>query len=197
MMAAGVGAFAIPALRRSSGMFGQCLAIPRAAYDAVGGHEAVKGHTLENLFLSRRLRAAATPVRCCGGRGILDVRMYPHGLGELASGWSKAFLSGAMVTPLPVLSLAVGWLFAAVLVVSMLILTLVAGETADAVSWTVAYVCMAAQIGLQLKRLGTFKWYAYVFYFVPLAFYIITFGAGALKRVLGIRSNWKGRAVDD
>ena len=196
MMAAGVGAFAVPGLRNRSGLFGQCLAISREAYRGAGGHEAVKSHTLENLFLSRRLRAASTPIRCCGGHGILDVRMYPHGVRELADGWSKAFVSGAMATPLPILALATGWLSAAALAVLMLIVEFVTGDTANAVCWTGAYGCVAAQLGFQLKRLGSFKWYASACYPVPLVFYMVVFGAAAMKRLLGVQTAWKGRAID-
>jgi len=196
MMAAGVGAFAAPGLRRRSGLFGPCLALSREAYRGAGGHKAVKSRTLENLYLSRRLRAAGTPIRCCGGRGLLDVRMYPHGVRELAAGWSKAFVSGALATPPPILALATGWLCAAALAALMLIIELATRDAAHAVWWTGAYGCVAAQIGFQLKRLGSFQWYASACYPVPLVFYMVVFGAAAVKRLLGVRTEWQGRAID-
>jgi 4,4'-diaponeurosporenoate glycosyltransferase len=197
MMAAGVGAFTIPMPARKLGMFGQCLAIRREAYARAGGHEAVKNRTLENLFLSQRLRAAGVPYVCYGGRDVLHVRMYPHDARELAEGWSKAFVSGAAVTPPLVMSLAVAWLFAAALVVAILIETLLFESVLSTVGWLGAYTCFAVQIGVQLRRLGAFAWYAAACYPVPLFFYMGVFGAAlANKRLRGGRAEWKGRPID-
>jgi hypothetical protein len=122
--------------------------------------------------------------------------MYRHGVRELIAGWSKAFVSGAGATPLSILLLAIGWLFAAALVAMMPIVELVSGDAETAACWMGAYGCMAAHIGWQLKRFGSFKLYAAACYPIPLVFYMAVFGTAAVKRALGVRAAWKGRAID-
>ncbi|HET7456004.1 MAG TPA: glycosyltransferase family 2 protein [Gemmatimonadaceae bacterium] len=83
---------------------GQCLLVTRAAYDAAGGHAAVRDRVSEDLVLAQRVFAAAghdgpRRVSLILGGDQLATRMY-RSLGELIRGWRKnMYAGGAESTP--------------------------------------------------------------------------------------------------
>lgn len=166
------------------GLFGQMLLVDRESYLHVGGHAAVRGRTLENVFLAALFREAGIPVRSLTKRGVFSFRMYPHGLRELVEGWTKGFASGAGQTPKPVLLLIVAWMIGLMLPVLVLPFT----------TWAaVAYLLCVAHVAWVSRQVGAFRWYAVVLYPVPLLFFFAVFTRSALcsgKPVI-----WKGRAI--
>jgi 4,4'-diaponeurosporenoate glycosyltransferase len=166
------------------GLFGQMLLVDRESYRRVGGHESVKGRTLENFFLASLFREAGIPVRSMTGKGMLAFRMYPNGPRELVEGWTKGFASGAGQTPKPRLLLIIAWLSALVMAVSLLPVGLL-GVT--------IYLLCAVQLHLLLRRVGAFRWYTALLYPVPLAFYFVVFARSALRS--GKQVTWKGRTI--
>ena len=167
-----------------TGLFGQMLLVDRASYWRVGGHAAVRGRTLENVFLAALFRQAGVTVRSMTGRGLLALRMYPHGLQELVDGWTKGFASGAGQTPKPVLWLLVAWLSGLMLTVVLLPFT----------AWALAlYGLCAGQVALVLRRVGAFRWYTAAAYPVALVFFFAVFARSAWWS--GRAVTWKGRAI--
>lgn len=73
---------------------GQVLAFRRAAYLALGGHEAVKGEVLEDVALARRARTYGLFL----GGGLFRTRMY-RGYGEAVAGFAKNFLAVHLKNP--------------------------------------------------------------------------------------------------
>ncbi len=55
---------------------GQCMLIRRSAYDAVGGHGAVRGAICEDLELGLLVKRLRGQVRLVEGRRLLSTRMY-------------------------------------------------------------------------------------------------------------------------
>jgi chlorobactene glucosyltransferase len=76
---------------------GQYLLFRRAAYDAVGGHEAVRAEVAEDLALAQRVKRAGLKLRIRGARDALATRMY-RSLPELVEGWSKNLYVGGLQT---------------------------------------------------------------------------------------------------
>ncbi len=72
---------------------GQCLLIRRAAYWAVGGHEAVKDKVLEDIELAQALRRVGFRVGIALGFSHIRVRMYRN-LAEIAQGLGKHAVAG-------------------------------------------------------------------------------------------------------
>ncbi len=72
---------------------GQCFLMPRTAYDAIGGHEAVRDSVAEDLMMAQRTVAAGRRVSLALGREYLSTRMY-DGLASLARGWRKNVYAG-------------------------------------------------------------------------------------------------------
>ena len=67
---------------------GQFLLIERSAYDAAGGHLAVRDRFVEDIALARRVKARGRSSRTAIAPGISSTRMYTS-LGTLVRGWSR------------------------------------------------------------------------------------------------------------
>jgi 4,4'-diaponeurosporenoate glycosyltransferase len=169
------------------GLFGQMLLVDRESYRRVGGHEAVKGRTLENLSLAQQFQAAGILTRSATGRGILSFRMYPNGMGELLEGWTKGFASGASQTPRSVLLLVVAWMAGLMLAPIGLVVT------GDCLRWSAAYLLCAAQVWWFSRRIGSFRRLTALLYPVALIFFFAVFARSAIRS--GKQVNWKGRKI--
>jgi len=79
---------------------GQYLLITRAAYDAAGGHETVRGHVAEDLRLAQTFTTLGLPVHMELAQHHLSTRMYTS-LGEIRRGWGKnVYAAGRDTFPL-------------------------------------------------------------------------------------------------
>ena len=68
---------------------GQLLAFRRDAYRAVGGHQAVAGHIVEDLALARRTRRLGRKLGLALGGDLIAVRMY-DGYRSAVEGFGKS-----------------------------------------------------------------------------------------------------------
>ena len=86
---------------------GQCLWIRRAAYDAMGGHGAVRHEVAEDLALAQHFFRAGRTVSLILGLDQLSTRMYTS-LRELVEGWGKnIYAGGRKAMPLGALGRAI------------------------------------------------------------------------------------------
>jgi glycosyltransferase involved in cell wall biosynthesis len=74
---------------------GQCILIRRGAYEAVGGHGAVRDKVAEDLMLAQRMFQSGRRVSLVVGIEQLSTRMYTS-LAELVRGWGKNIFAGAI-----------------------------------------------------------------------------------------------------
>jgi hypothetical protein len=192
------GAASVNAARRAEDVIanGQCLLVTRAAYDALGGHEAVRDKVAEDLALAQRAFRAGMRVRAVAGIRQLSTRMY-ESLGELVRGWRKnVFAGGRDAVPFGALgravfpfALAAGPLLTlAPALVLVLSLAGVLG-TAWLIWGAVTTAASLAWWGVVYRFAEEPTWYALLF---PLGaatmLYIVL---GAIAR--GSRVAWKGR----
>lgn len=77
-----------------AGAFGQFILFKRAAYEAIGGHEGVKGEVLEDWRMAQKIKAMGLRVGLVEGQDLVRVRMYTSFSG-LWEGWSKNVFHGA------------------------------------------------------------------------------------------------------
>ncbi len=194
LMAAGVAAFTVLGRRVRAGLFGQSLMISREDYFRAGGHRAVRGEILENFFLASRLRRAGIGTSCRGGRGVVEMRMYPDGLRSLVSGWSKAFAAGAAGTPRPVLALTGLWLTGAIVATALLPAgALGAFALLPAV---LLYLLYSLQIFSMLRRLGNYSPLTALLFPAALFFYLGVFTRSWFLLRRGAAVEWKGRRIE-
>jgi chlorobactene glucosyltransferase len=90
-----LGAINDPAKPRSAVANGQYILVRRAAYDALGGHAALRHEIVEDVEFARRLKADGRfRYLLLGGHRIASVRMY-HSVREIWDGFTKNVFMGA------------------------------------------------------------------------------------------------------
>ena len=180
--------------------FGPCLLTTRADYLLAGGHAGVRSAILDDAELAAAYGRAGLPVMCTIGGEAVRMRMYPRGLRQLVEGWTKNIASGATeAEPLSSI-IAVAWVathFAVAAGLLGLLVDLATGSRlpSTAVALPVAYAVVAAEMRRHLMRIGTFRWWTWALFPVPLLVFGLIFARSlVLTRVL--RSvRWKGRAI--
>lgn len=79
---------------------GQFILMSRGAYDAIGGHDAVKDHVAEDLRLAQLATARGLQAHMLLARDELQTRMYTS-LAEIRRGWGKnVYAAGRDTMPL-------------------------------------------------------------------------------------------------
>lgn len=75
---------------RSSKAFanGQYILVDRSAYEAAGGHRAVRDRFVEDIYMARRVKELGLPIRVAVSLEISSTRMYTS-LEKLVRGWSR------------------------------------------------------------------------------------------------------------
>jgi hypothetical protein len=86
---------------------GQFILVSRAAWEAVGGHGAVRANVLDDVGMARALKRAGRPFHLVFMRRLFTCRMYDS-LGALWRGWRKNLFAGLHGRWSAVLALAVG-----------------------------------------------------------------------------------------
>ena len=67
---------------------GQSILISRRAYDAAGGHAAVRDRFVEDIGMAYKVKNLGMPIRVAMTKGLVSCRMYSN-LGQLVRGWSR------------------------------------------------------------------------------------------------------------
>ena len=84
---------------------GQFLLLKRSAYDALGGHSAVREAYLEDVALARAAKRRGLRLECALGKRLLGVRMYDS-LPRYFRGWRRIYLHAFDRRPRALLSRA-------------------------------------------------------------------------------------------
>ena len=180
--------------------FGPCLLTSRADYELVGGHRTVRGEILDDVELARAYDRAGLPVTSFAGADAVSMRSYPGGAAQLVSGWSKNIASGATAAH-PLASLATVLWVCAHHVVALGTLGAVVGATSggpgtSTVLWTAAWLVAALQLRWVLRTAGTFRWWAWALFPLPLLAFDLVFARSVLLTVVRRSVSWRGRPVD-
>ncbi|HEX7052046.1 MAG TPA: glycosyltransferase family 2 protein [Longimicrobiales bacterium] len=174
---------------------GQFILVRRDAYEAVGGHEAIRGEVVEDLRLAQRFVAAGYRMFLAHAEELMTTRMY-RSLRELVEGWTKNVATGARQTVAPWLRPAVPWLVAASFLALWVLPPLVLFGSAIAGRDSIVRAWAAAATGISLVG-----WLvADLRLHVPPG-YVLLYPLGAVMAALifvrsalrGERVVWKGR----
>ncbi|MGH7573922.1 MAG: glycosyltransferase [Longimicrobiales bacterium] len=92
-----------------AGANGQFLLFRREAYEAIGGHEAVRRNIIEDIGLAQQVVRHGRTLFVGYAEELMDTRMY-RSLRGLIEGWSKNLSRGAQQTARPWLRPAMPWL---------------------------------------------------------------------------------------
>jgi glycosyltransferase involved in cell wall biosynthesis len=168
---------------------GQYLLISRAAYDAVGGHQAVATTLLEDVALARAVKQSGRNIFFRYAADAVRTRMY-RSFSQLREGWTKNLV---LLFPSP------GWLA----VQRMTEFFLIAGSAASAVILALrgdpgralfAAILGTALWGLLLRRIrrAHFAWQATLLSLAGLPLFSYLLFRSILAHKKG-RISWKGR----
>lgn len=177
---------------------GQFILVRRPAYEAIGGHEALRGEVVEDQRLAQRFVAAGRRIFLARADDLIETRMY-RSLREIAHGWSKNLALGARQAapawirrPLPwlvVLFIAVVW----ILPPAVLILSLFTAWAAGLQAWALAASLLALAFWIAMyAALRAPPHFALAF---PLASAIVA-ALFVRSTLQGPRIAWKGRNYD-
>ena len=173
---------------------GQLMAFRRDAYDAVGGHAAVRGSVVDDLDLARRVAGARLAGRVMDATSLVRCRMYRNGR-EAAAGFGKNLFAAFGYAILPY-AFVWGWLaYAHLEPVTLLALhaALPGGVAADPTLLVASVMLALGTWLLAYARLRLPLWPALIY---PLTF--VGFLAVAVRSFVdGVRrrGTWKGRSV--
>jgi chlorobactene glucosyltransferase len=79
---------------------GQYILIRRSAYEAAGGHAAVRDRFVEDIYMAKRVKGLGLPIRVAIAPEISSTRMYTS-LGQLVRGWSRILYDALGRSPWP------------------------------------------------------------------------------------------------
>lgn len=72
---------------------GQCMIWQREAYEAIGGHAAVRDNVLEDVTMARLVKRAGYRLHMTDGANVINCRMYQN-WSEVLRGYGKNILAG-------------------------------------------------------------------------------------------------------
>lgn len=174
---------------------GQFILVDREAYEAVGGHEAVRAEVAEDLCLAQRFVAGGQRVFLAHAEDLMWTRMY-ESLGQIVEGWSKNAAIGSRQTVPTWLRPVVPYLIAAYLLLMwvlppvMLLASLLTGTDGVVRGWAAGATAISLAYWLLAgARLRTMRAHA-LLYPLGAAIAAAIFIRSALQ---GPRVVWKGR----
>jgi len=197
ILIAAMGSFTILGkMVKPIGLFGPAIALNEKLYSESGGFAKVKGEILEDLAFGTEFKKRGVKLHCYGGKTTVSFRMYPGGINQLITGWSKGFAMGAVKTSIPVLIMIIAWITGAIGTTRHLIQALAITDISLITLWGLLYIAYAIQIYWMLYRIGNFKPYTALLFPIPLLFFVIVFVYSFL--IIFIRRNvsWKGRTLE-
>ncbi|MET3574391.1 glycosyltransferase [Bhargavaea ullalensis] len=180
---------------KPAGAFGACILCNKKDYDSTGGHAAIREALMDDLAIGQAFLSKGLPVHGVGGKGLIDLRMYPDGLRSLMDGWTKSIGTGASSTHPAVTLLINAWITGALLPLFMIVFAIWAGNP----GWAIAGGLMYAVYGLQIHRLarlaGNFNPLLILLYPFHLLFFTFIFLRSLYFVRIRRRVSWRGRTI--
>lgn len=178
---------------------GQLILVRRAAYEAVGGHAAIKDQILDDVRLAELFKRRGHPIGLRVAPWAFSVRLY-RSLQEIYAGYAKNLYEGMGRRPLiglgAVLFIAVGTLLPFAAALAALALRLVWGWAVPGWEWVgwlfglcLLQLAFRWRIERRDGRSGALAWVH------PISNMVLV--AILLRSVFGVRVQWKGRDFVD
>ena len=164
---------------------GQLLAITRSAYDACGGHQAIRGEVLDDVALFRALKRVGRRGALADGTDVASCHMY-DGWTELRDGYGKSLWAA---TGSPARAAAIAGVLSAAYVLPPLAM-LLRGSRVGAFGYAAAVGGRA----LVAHRTGGRVWPDSLLHPASIATFDYLLARSWLGRIRG-RLTWKGRPL--
>ncbi|MBN2114062.1 MAG: glycosyltransferase [Acidimicrobiia bacterium] len=171
--------------------FGPFLLLVREAYDAAGGHAARAHSIVDDVELSRAVKAAGYPVRLANGSDLVETRWY-ESLGDIWRGFSKNAYGGVGYNPWMAAVVVLGLMPVLLLPFFRLGLGIVGGDIPAAVLWQVALLLANR---LLTSHLGRDPLWSTLFHPVMVAFWGLALAWSAMLSATHRSVVWRDREV--
>ncbi len=170
---------------------GQCLAFRRRAYDALGGHAAVRDNIVEDVALAHRVKARGRRLWMADGGGLITCRMY-RDWPEVREGFGKNILKGHGDS---VLLLGISTIFHWLIFVFPWLWLLVSVISGGALYWPLALVMLG--IGTRMLSAAATRQRVLDGLLMPVSVLLMTRIAGGAvwQRYRYGGPRWKGRTL--
>lgn len=180
----------------TAGSFGPCIVCDRASYEATGGHGAAAESIMDDFALSDVFLANDLPVTNYLGKGLLTMRMYEEGPGQLVEGWTKNLATASRSTHRFVMLLVQLWILGVLMATAAPIIALFTASTVMFVCSIVMYVLYGMHVYTLARKVGNFHALVIIGYPVFILFFVAIF-MYSLFRTHVLRSvMWKGRKIN-
>ena len=120
---------------------GQFMLLTRSAYEAFGGHQAVRREVVEDLAMAQGLVRQGNRILLAHAEDLMETRMY-RSLREITEGWSKNLALGVRLSMPPALGTIALW----------------AAVPLGIVLWVLPPAILVA--GVLLPSLAPYRWWA-------------------------------------
>jgi chlorobactene glucosyltransferase len=172
---------------------GQFMLFRREAYEAFGGHEAVRSEILEDVALARATKRAGYRAVLADGGTLVRTRMY-RGAREVWEGYSKNAYAFFGYSPL---FLAIGVLALAALYVAPVAFILLGALSGDWLLFGIGTAEYLLVVAARLLLSFRFGYGALDAFLHPLSIvYVIAIELNSLRWAVTGKSAWKGRSYD-
>lgn len=186
----------LPLKNKNVGLSGPVILIEKSTYDAIGGHEVIKGSITDDLALGKVLSKHGIPFELYLGGCEISFRMYASGLRSLLQGWTKNYATGAMKMSLPLLVAVFLWVAACMSPPFHLFLLAFNPIPSLIFIYAALYVFWLGVLFWIIRPIGNFSPLAIVFYPVSLTVFIVVFAVSVFKKLFGLRVTWKARKIE-
>jgi chlorobactene glucosyltransferase len=174
---------------------GQFMLFRRAAYDAVGGYEAVGSEVVDDVCLGRRIIASGREWRLLDGTRHVSCRMY-HGFWEAVAGFSKSLFA---VFDYRILPYFISLLLVGVAFIEPVVALVSRWVRYPLTRLPVGYAAFSVTLSITLWMIAyrRFKFPAYLVFYYPLS--LALFIAVAVRSFFQTATGttiWKDRVLD-
>ena len=177
-----------------SAAVGQFLLFRRTAYDAIGGHAAVRQDPVDDVALARRIKAHGLRWRLLDGTSHVYCRMY-HGFAQVWEGFSKNLFA---VFQFRILLFLFVWLWTGLVFWEPLVVLglKIVGLPLRPFSPILAAVAVVESLLLWGITYWRFRLPRYLVFFYPLSVLLfVTIAMRSMVLTLTGRATWKGRPL--
>lgn len=174
---------------------GQFMLFRRAAYDAVGGYEAVRTEVVDDVCLGRNIITSGYQWRLLDGTHHVTCRMY-HGFWEAVAGFSKSLFA---VFDYRIVPYVLGWLLVGMAFIEPVVALISRWLHHPLTPIPLEYAVLSVVLSISLWMIAfrRFKFPAYLVFYYPLslALFIAVAVRSFFQTVTGT-TTWKDRILD-
>jgi len=172
---------------------GQYMFFKRKDYEAIGGHEAIKGSIVEDLALARVVKKKLKRLFFIDGTKLVFTRMYPESAMQCWEGWKKCTYPGTKLVQPKRINGALLWFLWGIFAPVAIGLTAVYTKWYFLLIAVLLYVICIITVFIFWNQKGNHLLVTYLFLpLVDIAFCVVL-AASAIELTISKKTTWRGR----